>query len=125
MKIIQINENLKINIEMIYSLEKHDNHKDIEEWKNKYQKYLSEFSEDPPMLAINDEEVFQPIFGEENDSKKMELYGKALYNYIISIIGVCPTYNETYILILCTGLKININKQIYNIIDNYLNKFID
>lgn len=125
MKIIKISDNLKINIEMLYSLEKRDNKKDIDEWENKYQKYLTNFTQDPPMLAITDDEVFQPVFGEEVDEDKMKLYGDALSNHIISIIGACPIYNETYFVILASGLKINIDKTIYNAIDEYLNKFID
>ena len=125
MKIIKINDNLKINIEMLYSLEKRDNKKDIDEWENKYQKYLTNFTQDPPMLAITDDEVFQPVFGEEVDEDKMKLYGDALSNHIISIIGACPIYNETYFVILASGLKINIDKTIYDAIDEYLNKFMD
>lgn len=125
MKIIKISDNLKINIEMLYSLEKRDNKKDIDEWENRYQKYLSDFTQDPPMLAITDDEVFQPVFGEEVDEDKMKLYGDALSNHIISIIGACPIYNETYFVILASGLKINIDKTIYDAIDEYLNKFID
>ena len=125
MKIIKISDNLKINIEMLYSLEKRDNKKDIDEWENKYQKYLSNFTQDPPMLAITDDDVFQPVFGEEVDEDKMKLYGDALSNHIISIIGACPIYNETYFVILASGLKINIDKTIYDAIDEYLNKFMD
>jgi hypothetical protein len=125
MKIIKISDNIKINIEMLYSLEKRDNHKDIEEWESRYQKYLSEYSADPPLLAITDDEVFQPVFGEEVDTEKMKLYGEALSNHIISIIGVCPVYNETYFVILNSGLKINIDKTIYDAIDKYLDKFLD
>jgi hypothetical protein len=125
MKIIKISDNLKINIEMLYSLEKRDNKKDIDEWENKYQKYLTNFTQDPPMLAITDDEVFQPVFGEEVDEDKMKLYGDALSNHIISIIGACPIYNETYFIILASGLKINIDKTIYDAIDKYLDKFLD
>lgn len=125
MKIIKISDNLKINIEMLYSLEKRDNKKDIDGWENKYQKYLSDFTQDPPMLAITDDEVFQPVFGEEVDEDKMKLYGDALSNHIISIIGACPIYNETYFVILASGLKINIDKTIYDAIDKYLDKFLD
>ena len=125
MKIVKISDNLKINIEMLYSLEKRDNKKDIDEWENRYQKYLSDFTQDLPMLAITDDEVFQPVFGEEVDEDKMKLYGDALSNHIISIIGACPIYNETYFVILASGLKINIDKTIYDAIDEYLNKFMD
>ena len=99
---------------MLYSLEKHNN-----------KKYLSDFSEDPPMLAITEDEVFQPVYGEEVEDDKMKLYGEALSNHIISIIGACPIYEETYSVILCTGLKINIDKTIYDAIDNYLSKYLE
>lgn len=125
MKIIKISDNLKINIEMLYSLEKRDNKKDINEWGNRYQKYLSDFTQDPPMLAITDDEVFQPVFGEEVDENKMKLYGDALSNHIISIIGACPIYNETYFVILASGLKVNIDKTIYDAINEYLNNFLE
>lgn len=125
MKIVKINDNLKINIEMIYSLERHDNKNDIDEWNNNYSKYLEELSKDPPLLTITDTEVFQPKFGETNDENKMKLYGEALNNYILSIIGNCPTYVENYFIILVTGLKINIDKTIYDAIDEYLNNFLE
>jgi len=125
MKIVKINDHLKINIEMIYSLERRDNKNDIDEWNNNYSKYLEELSKDPPLLTITDTEVFQPKFGETNNESKMKLYGEALNNYILSIIGTCPTYMENYFIILVTGLKINIDKVIYDAIDEYLNKFID
>ena len=42
MKIIKINDNIKINIEMIYSLEHHNNQYEVDEWKNKYKSHLEE-----------------------------------------------------------------------------------
>ena len=125
MKIIQINDNIKINIEMIYSLEYHNNQLEINEWENNYKKYFKMFSEDPPLLPIDDNEVFQPIRGENNDDKKMQLYLQALEDHIYAIIGDQPTFNENYFVILSTGLKININKIIYDKINEYLNKFVE
>ena len=61
----------------------------------------------------------------EVDEDKMKLYGDALSNHIISIIGACPIYNETYFVILASGLKINIDKTIYDAIDEYLNNFLE
>ena len=55
----------------------------------------------------------------------MELYGVALSNYINTILGPRPKFNENYIVILNTGLKINIDKYIYDKINNYLEKYID
>ncbi len=125
MKIIKINDNIKINIEMIYSLEYHNNQYLIDEWKNKYTLQLEKYSKDPPLLPISDNEVYKPIFGESINNDKMKLYGNALTSYIINCIGECPKYTETYFIILCTGLKVNIDVNIYNKINEYLEKYIE
>ena len=70
-------------------------------------------------------EALEVEYGEEVEDDKMKLYGEALSNHIISIIGACPIYEETYSVILCTGLKINIDKTIYDAIDNYLSKYLE
>lgn len=125
MKIVQINDNLKINIEMIYSLEKHDNQFDINEWESNYKEYLNTFLNDPPLLAINDDELFRPEQDNTNNKDKLKLYGEALNKYILDIIGEKPSYREEFYVILCTGLKVNIDKTIYNKIDKYLESYID
>ena len=125
MKIIKISDNIKINIEMIYSLERHNNDNDINAWENDYKLYLEKFTKDPPMLPITDSEVYRPIYGEKIDEEKMKLYRDALKDHIIAIIGNCPEYTETYFILLCTGLKIHIDKTIYNAVDKYLEKYID
>ena len=52
MKIVKINDDLKINIEQIYSLERTDNQKDINTWNNNYEYYLNEYSKNPITLPI-------------------------------------------------------------------------
>jgi hypothetical protein len=54
----------------------------------------------------------------------MQLYSNELNAHIISIIGDRPEYIENYYVILSSGLKVNIDKSIYDIIDKYLDKFI-
>lgn len=125
MKIIQINDHIKINVEMIYSLEYHHNQHLIDEWQNKYTSQLEEFSKDPPLLPISEDEVYKPVFGESIDEEKMKLYGDALTSYIVDCIGECPKYNEQYYVILCTGLKVNLDKTIYDKINEYLEQYID
>ena len=125
MKIIKINDNIKINIEMIYSLEHHNNQYEVDEWKNKYKSHLEEFSKNPPLLPISNDEVYKPVFGESVDEEKMKLYGDALSSYIVDCIGDCPKYVEQYYVILCTGLKVNLDKGIYDKINEYLEKNID
>jgi len=125
MKIIQINDNVKINIEMIYSLERKDNQNEINEWNNEYKKLLDEFTKNPPLLVIDNDELFQPKVDDINDSDKMMQYADSLNTYILSILGEQPEYVEKYQIILATGLKINIDKFIYDKINNYLEKYID
>ena len=125
MKIIQISNNIKINIELIYSLEHRTNQSEINEWDNEYQRCISEFSEEPPLLPISDEELYKPVYGEENDTEKMQLYANALSTYINSIIGEKPILEENYIVILSTGLKINVDKFIYDKLNKALEKYID
>ena len=125
MKIVKINDNLKINIEQIYSLEKVDNQKDIDKWNKLYQYHIKKYSEDPITLQISENKVFKPEFGKENNVKDLELYSQALHNHILSIIGTCPNYIENYYVLLITGLKINIDQIIYDKIDNYLEQYVD
>ena len=124
MKIVQINENLKINIEMIYSLEKKDNQFDIDEWEISYKEYIKEFTDDPPLLPISENEMYQPDPENGIDKDKVKLYGEALKNYILEIIGEKPYYYVEYTIILCTGLKVNIDKTIYDKLNEYLNEYI-
>lgn len=125
MKIIKINENLKINIESIYSLEKISNENEVNNWKKEYYDYMENFTKDPPVLPIDDSRVFKPVFNEQNDPNDVKLYSKALNKYIISFIGEQPQYIEKYQIILITGLKINIDEYIYNKVNNYLEKYIE
>lgn len=125
MKIIQINDNVKINIEMIYSLERKVNENEINEWNNEYKKLLDEFTKNPPLLPIDNDELFQPKVDDINDSDKMMQYADSLNTYILSILGEQPEYVEKYQVILATGLKINIDKFIYDKINNYLEKYTE
>lgn len=124
MKIIKINDDLKINIEMIYSLERKNNQYKIDDWINEYNEYIKEFSDNPPELMIDDIKVYKPEFNKQNSKEDLDKYMKALDSYIISIIGKKPKYKETYSVILITGLKINIDQPIYDKIDQYLEQFI-
>ena len=123
MTIIEINKNLKINIDLIYSLEKSTNQYDINEWEKEYNEYIKLFSKDPPELYISNEKSYRPEFGKLNSEEDLSLYTKALDDHIISIIGEKPIYAESYSIILSTGLKININKTIYNTLNKYLDDY--
>lgn len=124
MKIVKINDNLKINIEQIYSLERKTNSNEINDWNNQYQNYIDIFRNNPPEF-IDNGEIIKITFGDNIDNETLEKYSQLLHNHILSIIGECPEYYETYYVILSTGLKISIGKQIYDKIDEYLNNFIE
>lgn len=125
MRIIKVNDNLKINIEQIYSLERTDNHKDIEKWKNEYDQYIDLYSKEPITLPITENKVFTPSYNGENDPDDLKLYMKALNNHILEIIGNPPKYEEKFYILLITGLKVNISKSVYEKIDKYLERFIE
>lgn len=124
MKIVKINDNLKINIEQIYSLERKTNSNEINDWNNQYQNYIDIFRNNPPEF-IDNGEIIKITFGDNVDNETLEKYSQLLHNHILSIIGERPEYYETYHVILSTGLKISIGKQIYDKIDEYLNNFIE
>lgn len=121
MKIVQINDNLKINIESIYSLERHTNQNLINDWKTSYNEFIVSNYANPIALTCGDK-IIKPDFDNITDEDLSE-YSKSLKEYIIQIIGECPEYNESYILILSNGLKINIDKFIYDKLDKELDKY--
>lgn len=124
MKILKINQNLKINIEQIYSLECVDNKKDINNWNESYKKYIELYANDPISLPITEDRVFMPIMGEQNNEDDLKLYANALHNHILTIIGTQPKLVKKYYILLITGLKINISKDIYDKVNEVLDKYL-
>lgn len=123
MKIVKINEDLKINIDCIYSLQRQNNNNDILKWEESYNELMQEYYDNPPILALDDDELYKPEYGETIDNDKLSKYTDALNDYIITIIGKKPQYTETYILILTTGIKVSIDKVIYDTLSKILEKF--
>ena len=123
MKIVKINDDLKINIDCIYSLQCQNNDNDILKWEESYNELMQEYYDNPPLLALDDDELYKPEYGETIDNDKLSKYTDALNNYIITIIGEKPQYTETYILILTTGIKVSIDKVIYDALNKILEKF--
>ena len=123
MKIVKINEDLKINIDCIYSLQCQNNDNDILKWEESYNELMQEYYDNPPLLALDNDELYKPEYGETIDNDKLSKYTDALNNYIITIIGKKPQYTETYILILTTGIKVSIDKIIYDALNKVLEKF--
>lgn len=123
MKIVKINDDLKINIDCIYSLQCQNNDNDILKWEESYNELMQEYYDNPPLLALDNDELYKPEYGETIDNDKLSKYTDALNNYIITIIGKKPQYIETYILILTTGIKVSIDKIIYDALNKILEKF--
>ena len=123
MKIVKINEDLKINIDCIYSLQHQNNNNDILKWEESYNELMQEYYDNPPLLQLDNDELYKPEYGETIDNDKLSKYTDALNNYIITIIGEKPQYIETYILILTTGIKVSIDKVIYDTLSKILEKF--
>ena len=123
MKIVKINDDLKINIDCIYSLQRQNNNNDILKWEESYNELMQEYYDNPPLLALDNDELYKPEYGETIDNDKLSKYTDALNNYIITIIGKKPQYTETYILILTTGIKVSIDKIIYDALNKVLEKF--
>ena len=123
MKIVKINDDLKINIDCIYSLQCQNNDNDILKWEESYNELMQEYYDNPPLLALDNDELYKPEYGETIDNDKLSKYTDALNNYIITIIGEKPQYIETYILILTTGIKVSIDKIIYDALNKILEKF--
>lgn len=123
MKIVKINDDLKINIDCIYSLQCQNNDNDILKWEESYNELMQEYYDNPPILALDDDELYKPEYGETIDNDKLSKYTDALNDYIITIIGKKPQYTETYILILTTGIKVSIDKVIYDALNKILEKF--
>ena len=123
MKIVKINDDLKINIDCIYSLQCQNNDNDILKWEESYNELMQEYYDNPPLLQLDNDELYKPEYGETIDNDKLSKYTDALNNYIITIIGEKPQYIETYILILTTGIKVSIDKIIYDALNKVLEKF--
>ena len=123
MKIVKINDDLKINIDCIYSLQRQNNNNDILKWEESYNELMQEYYDNPPLLQLDNDELYKPEYGETIDNDKLSKYTDALNNYIITIIGKKPQYTETYILILTTGIKVSIDKIIYDALNKILEKF--
>ena len=100
-----------------------NNDNDILKWEESYNELMQEYYDNPPLLALDNDELYKPEYGETIDNDKLSKYTDALNNYIITIIGKKPQYTETYILILTTGIKVSIDKIIYDALNKVLEKF--
>ena len=77
MKIVKINDDLKINIDCIYSLQCQNNDNDILKWEESYNELMQEYYDNPPLLALDNDELYKPEYGETIDNDKLSKYTNA------------------------------------------------
>jgi len=121
MKFIWITENYRVNIDSIFSLEKRVvKSSEWSNWKTQYNNIVNEYQQSFAPLIDEDNNIIE--LNHNSNQEDIEKYSKLLMNKIIERIGNPPEeYTETYILILQTGLKVNITKDKFEAI----NKIID
>lgn len=109
MNTIRLNNNFIINIDHIYSLQCISDDKKYKEWNTAVQ------------AALTSDNFKQ--FAEKNinniDTNSIE----RIYDIIESQIGSCPPIEKQYIITLDTGITIDIDAKIYNIINNILESY--
>jgi len=121
MKFVWITENYRVNVDSIFSLEKRVvKSSEWSNWKTQYNDIVNEYQQSFAPLIDEDNNIIE--LNNASSQEDIEKYSKLLMNKIIERIGNPPEeYVETCILILQTGLKINITKDKFEAI----NKIID
>ena len=120
MKIVKINDKLLINIDQIYSLELNSNENELNDWDDRFNILLESTKNNTPELDIGSKKV---KLNELKSEEELRQYSNALYSKIISVIGEKPEYKESYRIILISGVKVKITKEIYNVLYNELDKY--
>ena len=119
MKWFKIAKDLKINIESIYALGKENNQSQLDEWDKSYNKYINDVYKNPIELEV-DGYLYTPDFNENIEEETLNKYMDALRKYIFNIIGEKPDFYENYFSILTTGNKVYLTKEVYDIINEYI-----
>ena len=117
-KLFKICENLTINPNFIYAIGKENNQSKIDDWNKTYKAYLEELIKNPVELDIDGTLYTLSDIG--NDKELLKRYSEELKNYIIDITGECPQFYETYYTVLSSGNKVNLTKEVYDILSKYL-----
>ena len=94
MKIVKINDDLKINIDCIYSLQCQNNDNDILKWEESYNELMQEYYDNPPLLALDNDELYKPEYGETIDNDKLSKYTDALKAMIDSACILNNNFDE-------------------------------
>lgn len=127
MKIIKINDNLKINLDCIYSIQHISNEQELQKFEENKIEFIAEAYEDGniPELYV-DGKLYKPsiedIVNEKND-ENIQKYYVEFNNYLNDVLNK-PEEKHEYIIILSTGLKINIDKALYDTLNAELEKYV-
>ena len=121
MRFVWINENYRVNIESIFSLERrYVLNEDFKIWAQQYEQLIEEYKTNLP--PIKDEEGIVHKVSNNSSQEDIQLYSKLIKDEIYDKIGEQPNeYNYTYCIILSTGVKVNISQDKYE----EINKIID
>lgn len=111
MKTIRLNDNLIINIENIYSLQCIIDSSKKDAW---------ELAVNNALLSDNFKDYVKKNISKDNLS--IDDVNK-ISDIIESQIGECPQPEYQYIVTLNSGIKVDIDKRIYTILNNELNKY--
>ena len=122
MKFIWLTKNYRINIESIFSLEKqYIVNPLLKEWVDKYSQLLESYKKNLPPLP-DDNGQFHQLTNESNE-EDIKLYSELISEAIYDKIGEKPDeYVIKYVVILSTGIKINIPEDKYNEINKIIDK---
>lgn len=113
MKFIWLTNNYRVNLESIFSLERKyiPNNNEIAEWYNNYNASKNDILTNGIHFGEFNFEVKDPDNLTDDEQK-------FIHNYIIDIIGETPDkYIIEYYIILSTGLKMQISKDKFDIIN--------
>ena len=113
MKGIKINDDLYINIDLIYSIQHTVNSEHHDAW---VQAVENAVKSDNFKEYVEHNNITKSSAPEEIEK---------IYNIIKSQIGDCPPVEHTYTIILATGVKITVDENIFNIIRNYIESKLD
>lgn len=109
MKTVRIHDNFIINIDNIYSLQKIVDKSKETAWN------------DAVNVALESENFKQYI--KDNIKNPTTEDAVKILNIIESQIGTCPEPEYQYVVTLNTGIKIDIDEKIYNILNAELEKY--
>ena len=123
MNFVWITENYRVNIESIFSMEHRVfNNPRYGEWKNNYEKLLNSY--ETSMIPLKKEDGTFLEINKFSPPEDIKLYAELITNEIFDKIGPTPDeYTDSYIIILSTGLKIEIVKDKFEAINKMIDKY--